>query len=200
MWVLALVSWSGCQSFPPALTGMTIAPSNAEGLPVGDSMYRTHAGPPIPLIAVRSGGDPNTGGLMLNQPSGDIAVTLARGVQSFLLLTTLETATPYFVIALFLDQEQTPALSAVVSGDGSRPLAASRAPMLTGLTGEPVPNQSSLSVLHAGYTIALRRAAFPLPARALDLVGPWRLVPDGINDTLGSITIEVQPAGGRPGA
>ena len=176
-------------------------PSNAEGAPVGESLYRTRQGAPIPLIAVRSGPDARAGGLMLSQRSGDIAITLARGTQSFVLLTTLLDKSPaYFVIALFLNHHSTPMLSAVVSSDGSRPLVASPAPTLMGLDGEPVPNTSSLSALLDGYRVSVRQATFPVAAGAIDLVGPWRFVPDGIDDTLGSITIEVEQNGRAPRA
>lgn len=175
---------------------MTIVPSNADGVLIGDSMYRTRQQPPIPLIGVRSGGDPGASGAVLNQRNGDIAITLAKGTQSFLLLTTLLDESPScYVIALFLDHQSTPALSAVVSSDGSRPLAPSRGPTLMGLDGEPVANHSGLTALLDGYVISIRQASLPVAAGALDLLGPWRLVPDGINDTVGTVTIEVEPSG-----
>ena len=138
--------WGGCESFPPVLTGITIAPSNADGQPQGDLVCRTRQAPPIPLIAVRPGADPDEAGQVLNETGGDVAVTLARGVQSFLLFTTLQESPPYFVVAVFLDRESTPALSAVVSSDALAARRESRAPTLMGLEGELVPNHSSLSV------------------------------------------------------
>lgn len=195
--VLAVASWGGCESFPPVLTGITIAPSNADGQSQGEFMCRTRQAPPIPLIALRPGADPDEGGQVLNMPGGDVAVTLARGVQSFLLYTTSQESPPYFVVALFLDREPTPALSAVVSRDALRPVAESRAPTLMGLEGEPVPNHSSLSVVRGGYWVSLRRAAFPLPIRSFDIVGPWAFVPDGVTDAVGVITLEVQPTAGE---
>jgi hypothetical protein len=189
---LAAASWGGCESFPPVLTGITIAPSNADGQAQGDLMSRTRQAPPIPLIVLRSGSNPGDAGPVLNQADGDVAVTLARGVQSFLLFTTPQESSPYFVLAVFLDGESTPALSAVVSGDASRPVVASRAPTLMGLEGEPVPNHSSLSIRRKGYRIWLRSAAFSLPVKSFDVAGLWRLGPDGISDAVGVITIEVQ--------
>jgi len=188
----------GCESFPPVLSGVTIAPSDAAGEPHGDLICRTRQAPPIPLIALRPGADPGEGGPVLNQRSGEVAVTLARGVQSFLLFTTPQESTPYFVVALFLDREATPAWSAVVSSDASRPIAESRAPTLMGLEGEPVPNHSSVSVLRDGYRISLRRAAFPLPVSSFDIVGPWQFLPDGVTDAVGVVTIDVQPMARAP--
>jgi hypothetical protein len=184
----------GCESFPPVLTGITIAPSSADGQLQGDFVCRTRLGPPIPSIAVRAGADPGEVGWILNKPEGDVAITLARGVQNFLLFTTLQDSAPYFVVALFLDGEATPALSAVVSSDGLRPLVESRAPSLMGMEGELVPNHSAASVLRDGYRVSLRKASFPLPKSSFDVVGPWRLVPDGVDDAVGVITIDVQPA------
>jgi hypothetical protein len=191
---LAAASWGGCESFPPVLTGITIAPSNADGQVQGDLMCRTRQAPPIPLIALRPGTHPDDAGQILNMVGGGVAVTLARGVQSFLVYTTPPESSPYFVVALFLDRESTPALSAVVNHDGRRPVAESRAPTLMGLEGEPVANHSSLSVVRGGYRVSLRRAVFPLPLDSFDIIGPWAFVPDGVSDALGVITIEVQPA------
>jgi hypothetical protein len=191
---LAMACAGGCESFPPVLTGITIAPSSADGQPQGDFVCRTRLGPPIPAIAVRPGADPGEAGWVLNKPAGDVGITLARGVQNFLLFTTLQESAPYFVVALFMDGEVTPALSAVVSSDALRPLVESRAPRLMGLEGELVPNHSAVSVLRDGYRVSLRKARLPLPTRSFDLVGPWRFVPDGVEDAVGVITIEVQPA------
>jgi hypothetical protein len=191
---LALGAISGCQSFPPALTGVTIVPSNAEGEPHGEAMWRTRRQPPIPLIGLRPGTDPSESAPLLNQSNGEIAVTLARGIQSFLLYTTAEETASPFVIALFLDHESTPALSGVVDSDPARPVVASRARSAVGLDGEAVVNRSSLSVVRGGYRVSLRRAAFRLPVRGIDAVGPWGLRPDQVSDAVGMVTIEVEPA------
>jgi hypothetical protein len=175
------------------LTGITIAPSSADGQLQGDFMCRTRLGPPIPSIAVRPGTDPGEASWILNQPEGDVAITLARGIQNFLLFTTLQESAPYFVVALFLDGEATPALSAVVSSDAPRHAVQSRAPSLMGLEGELVPNHSATSVLRDGYRVSLRKARFPLPKSSFDLVGPWRFLPDGVDDAVGVITIQVHP-------
>jgi hypothetical protein len=184
----------GCESFPPVLTGITIAPSSVDGQLVGDFVCRTRLGPPIPSIAVRPGADPGKAGWILNKPAGDVAITLARGVQNFLLFTTLQESAPYFVVALFLDGEATPALSAVVSSHGLHPAVESQAPRLMGLEGELVPNHSAVSVLRDGYRVSLLKARLPLPKSSFDGVGPWRFIPDGVDDAVGAITIEVQPA------
>jgi hypothetical protein len=191
---LALGAISACQSFPPALTGVTIVPSNAEGEPYGEAMWRTRRQPPIPLIGLRPGTDPSESAPLLNQSNGEIAVTLAGGIQNFVLYTTAEETASPFVIALFLDHESTPALSGVVDSDLARPVVASRARSAMGLDGEAVVNRSSVSVVRGGYRVSLRRAAFRLPVSGIDAVGPWGLRPDQVSDAVGMVTIEVEPA------
>jgi hypothetical protein len=195
--LLAAVILTGplaCQTFPPAMTGITIYPSDADGLPTGEDMYRTRRQPPIPLIGVRPGADPSQSAPFLNEPtSGEIAVTLARGVQNFLLYSPLVEPADHFVIAIYLDHEPQPSLSGVVDGDLSHPVVVSRAAVVWGLDGEPVPNHSAGSVVRDGYRVSLRRAAFPLTGFSVDTIEPWRLRPDNIADSVGVITVEVQP-------
>ncbi len=192
--VAALVlsaAW-GCESFPPVLSGVTIAPADAAGTPQDEVMARTRLQPPIPLIALKPGADPSQSGPFLNQGDGAVAITLARGTQNFLLLTAMDGSAGSHVVAVFLENEPTPALSGVVSGDPSRPVAASTARTLMGLEGEPVENRSALSVVRGGYRVLLRRAAFPLSINWLDLIGPWSYTPDHVSDKVGLITLEVQ--------
>lgn len=194
---LSLLGLPACQSFPPAVTAITIFPSDAHGTPLGDDMRRTRTQPPIPVIGIRPGADPRESAMFLNEPtSGHVAITLARGVQNFLLYTAMVDASAYFVVAIYLDHDPTPALSSVVTGDLSQPVVASRAPVAMGVDGEPIANHSSLEVIRDGYRVSVRRAAFPLPNLSMDAVNPWRLRPDDIVDSVGVITIEVQPTGG----
>ncbi len=188
---------AACQSLPPAVTGITVFPSDAQGTPQGDAMSYTQARPPIPLIGVRPGSDPAQTPMFLNRPStGEVAVTLARGVQNFVLYTAWAGSSDRFVIAIYLDHESTPALSAVVSGDPSQPAVASQAAAAMGLEGEPVPNRSSVSAVRDGYRVVLQRAAFPLPVSRIDSVNAWGLQPDNIADVLGLITLAVDKVGG----
>lgn len=195
--LLAAVTLTGplaCQAFPPAMTGITIYPSDADGLPTGEDMYRTRRQPPIPLIGVRPGVDPLQGAPFLNEPtSGEIAITLARGIQNFLLYSIVGEPSEHFVIAIYLDHEPQPSLSGVVDGDLSHPVVVSRAVVAWGLDGAPVPNHSAESVVRGGYRVSLRRAAFPLAGVSVDAVRPWRLRPDNLVDSVGVITVEVQP-------
>ena len=196
--LLSLIALTGplaCQAFPPAVTGITIYPSDADGVPTGEEMYRTRRQPPIPLIGVRPGADPLQSAPFLNEPtSGEIAVTLARGVQNFLLYSPLVEPAEHFVIAIYLDYEAQPSLSGVVDHDLAHPVIVSRAATAWGLEGTSVPNHSASSVVRDGYRVSLRRAAFPLSAVNVDVLEPWRLRPDNIVDSVGVITVEVQPA------
>lgn len=185
-----------CQSFPPVVTAVTVFPSDALGAPLGDDMRWTRIQPPIPLIGMRPGPDPREGAMFLNEPTtGRVAITLARGVQNFLLFTAMVDPSDYFVVAIYLDHDSAPTLSGVVTGDLSRPVEASRAPLAMSADGDAIANHSALEVVRDGYRVALRRAAFPLPGLSLDALNPWRLQPDDIVDSVGVITIEVQPAG-----
>jgi len=176
------------------MTGITIYPSDADGLPTGEDMYRTRRQPPVPLIGVRPGADPLQSASFLNEPvSGEIAVTLARGVQNFLLYSPLVEPSEHFVIAIYLDHERQPSLSAVVDDDLTHPVLVSRAAVAWGLDSAPVPNHSAESVTRDGYRVSLRRAAFPLTGFSVDAIEPWRLRPDNIVDSVGVITVEVQP-------
>ena len=195
MWLAGACLAAGpyaCQSFPPRITGITIFPSDADGTPRGDDMARTELHPPIPGIGVRPGDDPREGSLFLNDPlTAKLAVTLARGVQNFLLFTASLEKSDHYVIAIFLDQEPAPALTAVTTGDVSQPVTPSRARMVMGLDGEPRPNHSASSAIRNGYQVGLLRAAFPLPNTHVDAVMPWRLTPDNVADLVGLITIDV---------
>lgn len=191
---IALTGPLACQAFPPAITGITIYPSDADGLPTGDDMYRTRRQPPIPLIGVRPGADPLQSASFLNEPvSGEIAITLARGAQNFLLYTPLVERSAHFVIAIYLDHERQPSLSGVVDGDLAHPVVMNRAAVARGLDAVPVPNHSAGSVVRNGYRVSLRRAAFPLSGYSVDAIEPWRLHPDNLVDSVGVITVEVQP-------
>ena len=121
------------------------------------------------------------------------AVTLARGVQNFLLYSPLVDPAEHFVIAIYLDHEPQPSLSGVVDGDLSHPVVVSRAAVAWGLDGVPVSNHSADSVVRDSYRVSLRRAAFPLVGVSVDAVAPWRLRPDNLVDSVGVITVEVQP-------
>jgi len=182
-----------CQSFPPTLTGITISPAEADGTPRGDDMARTQFGPPIPLIGLRPGSEPRQGALFLNDPrTGGLVVTLARGVQNFLLFTADLEKSDHYIVAIFLDHETAPALSAVASGDLSQPVSPSTAPIAMGLDGEPTMNHSATSAMRGNYRVSLQRAAFPLPETRIDAVMPWRLRPDNVPDLVGVITLDVQ--------
>ena len=191
---LCLAIQSGCESFPPALTGLTIYPSDARGQPRDDALWRTRLGPPIPAIAVKPGADAEESAQFLNEPGGSVAVTLARGAQNFVLYAAAQEEAVHFVIVLWLDHEALPALAGVVTDDPEAPLAASTAGTVLGLDGEAVPNPASLSVVRGGYRVSLRRAAFPLHVGAIDVVGPWSFQPDRVADAVGLITLDVEPA------
>ena len=196
--VLVLLGAAACQSFPPAITTITISSSDAIGNPEGRDMWRTELPPPFPVIGVRPGADPQESALFLNQPSsGRVAITLARGVQSFLLYAGGITQGAPHVIAVFLDRETAPSLSAGVGGDLSQPVTPSRAAVAMGSDGESVANHSAASVVREGYRVTLTRAAFPLPGVRVDAVDPWRLQRDGVPDLVGVITLQVEPAAAR---
>lgn len=195
---LVLLGVAACQSFPPAITTITITPSDAVGSPQGKDMWRTELPPPFPVLGVRPGADPGESALFLNQTSsGRVAITLARGVQNFLLYAAGGTKAERHVIAVFLDRETTPSLSAVVSGELSQPVTPTRAAVAPGGDGEPVANHSAASVVRDGYRVTLTRAAFPLPGLHVDAVNPWRLQPDGVPDLVGVITLQVEPVAAR---
>ena len=192
--LITVTSQQGCESVPPAMTGITIYTGNRDGAPGGLDMARTRVQPPIPLIAVCGGTDPRLGSLLLNEPrTGNIAVTLARGIQHFLLFTEPLNDAPPAVIALFLEGETAPALTCVVEGSAAHTCVASRAPVVMGLEGAPVANHSSLTTVRKGFRVSIREAVFPLPDIAVDVISPWLLYPDNVIDAAGVITIAVQP-------
>ena len=192
---VVMLSGSGCTSFPPAVTGITIYPSDTDGTPRGETVWRTREQPPLRVIGVRPGADPHDPGWFLNDPAtGDVAITLARGVQSFVLFASTAEAQNRFVIAIYLDHEATPSLSAVVTRKLTDPVAPSRAATLIGLEGQLVTNRSAASVIRAGYRVSLLRAAFPLETLGVDALNLWRLRWDGVVDWAAVITLQVEPA------
>jgi hypothetical protein len=197
---LLLVGSAGCESLPPAITGITIFPSDARGQPQGDDLWRTLLQPPVPAIGVRPGADPRQSALFLNElGTGRVAITLARGVQNFLLYTAWPAPSQHVVVAVYLDHESSPALSGVAEPAANlddftlpRPVAASQASVAFGLSGEPVPNHSAVSVVRDRYRVSLVRAIAPFEAR-IDTLSPWVMAPDNMPDAVGLITIEVEP-------
>lgn len=186
---------SACTSFPPAITGLTVFPVDADGQPHGVSMCRTAVQPPIPVIGLRPGADPQQSALWLNNPStGLVRVTLARGLQNFVLYCARLDSSERFVIAVYLDDESAPSLTALVDGRPSQPLVPSRAPRVRGLDGTLIPNQSAQSVVRDGYRVTLQGAAFPLAGLSVDPLSPWALSPDGVRDLAGVLRLDVQPA------
>jgi len=182
-------------SFPPAITGVTVFPVDAEGQPRGVSLCRTAAQPPIPVIGVRPGLNPRQGALWLNDPAtGLVRITLARGLQNFVLFCARLDASDHFVIAVYLDDEPAPSLTALVDGHPSQAVGATPAPLVRGLDGTLTANHSARSVVRDGYRVTLRGAAFPLDGISVDPLSPWVLAPDGINDLSGILTLDVQPA------
>jgi hypothetical protein len=195
--LLAGAAVPACRQFPPALTGITISPAGADGTSDPLLAARTRLEPPVPLIAVRPGADPLRGALFMNHPeSGTIAITLGRGEQSFLLFTLAGKTPPPYSVALFLEHEPTPALSALLSG-GDGDLHPNSAPTVIGLDGTAVANTSTLSAVRKGYRIDLRAARFPLSGMHLDVSSPWMLYPDNIADAVGVITLDVRPVAAR---
>jgi hypothetical protein len=176
------------------VTGITIFPSDTEGRPLGDDMCRTRKQPPIPVLGVRPGADPSQSSLFLNGlATGDVAITLARGLQNFLLYTAMVARADHFVIAIHLDHEASPSLSAVVDGDLSHPVRGSQAAAIMALDGEPMRNTSSASVSRKGYRVFLQRAAFPLGRPQADTVSLWSLQPDEKADMVGVMSLQVEP-------
>jgi hypothetical protein len=154
--------------------------------------------PPIPAIGIRPGTDPTQTAPLLNHPrSGEVAITLARGTQNFLLHTALADSDPPYVIALYMDNDARPSLAAIANRDLQEPIAASQAATAMGMNGEPVANQSALSITRGGYRVSLVHAAFPLTTRWVDTIGPWLLQPDNIGDSVGAVTIHVEPSVSR---
>jgi hypothetical protein len=190
-----LVGTSGCcDNQLPSVTGLTLAATDVAGNPDPEVMARTLLHPPIPLILLRPGSDPLQSAMPYNHPrTGAVAARLAVGVQSFLLMTPQMKSAAGFVVAVFLDNESTPALSAVV-GDVTRPLAPSSANSILGIDGKPRSNNSALAAQRRGYRVNLARAAYPLPDLRLDLSGPWTLHGDNVADAIGVLTLQVEPA------
>jgi hypothetical protein len=184
-----------CTSFPPAITGVTVFPAGADGQPRGVSLCRTATQPPIPVIGLRPGSDPRQSSLWLNNPStGLVRITLARGLQHFVLYCARLDSSDHFVIAVYLDDESTPSLTALADSRLSQSVQPTGAPLVRGLDGALIPNHSAQSVVRDGYRVTLRGVAFPLDGMAVDSLGPWALIPDGIGDLAGVLAVDVQPA------
>jgi len=192
---------AACMSFPPAITGVTIFPADAGGQPQGTSLCRTLA--PLPraaqpepaVIGVRAGMDPRPGSLWLNDPSsGLVRITLARGPQSFVFYCARLDPSEHFVIAVYLDDESTPALTALVDRHPSESVRSSPAPQVRGLDGTLSANPSAHAVVRGGYRVTVRAGAFPLDDVAVDSISPWALMPDGARDLTGTLTLDVEPA------
>jgi hypothetical protein len=182
-----------CASFPPAITGITVFPADADGRPRGVSLCQTAAHPPIPVIGLRPGSDPRQSSLWLNNPNtGLVRITLARGLQNFVLYCARLDASDHFVIVVYLDDESTPSLTALVDGHLSQSVQPPGAPLVRGLDGALIPNHSAQSVVRDGYRVTLRAGAFPIDGLAVDPLSPWALVPDGISDLAGILTLDVQ--------
>jgi hypothetical protein len=185
---------ASCTSFPPAITGITIFPADAAGQPRGPSVCRTAAQRPIPVIGLRPGTDPRRGAMWLNDPSsGLVRITLARGRQNFVLYCAQLERSDHFVIAVYLDDESTPSLTALVDGKPGQPVRASAASLVRGFDGTLLPNHSSQSLVRGAYRITVQGGAFPLDGVSVDPLGPWALKPDGIPDLTGILTIDVEP-------
>ena len=192
--VAALCGVAACSSSPPAITDMTIFPADATGQPSSVSLCRTIVRPPIPVIGLRPGTDPRESTLWLNDPStGKVGITLARGVQNFLLYCGRVDASDHFVVAIYLDNEPTASLTALVDSRPDHPVTASQAPVVQGLDGTPVANHSGQSVIRDGYQVTLKGGAFPLDDVWVDALGSWALKPDGSRDSVGVLTLDVQP-------
>jgi len=190
-----LLCCSACQSLPPAITGITIYPTDAHGQPQGDDLCRTAIRPPVPVIGVRPGADPHLGSSFLNEPvTGQVAITLARGVQNFLLFTAWLDPADRVAIAVYLDGEPTPALVAVVDPQHQQPMAPATSGRAIGMDGEPLTSQAVLSAVRGAYRVTLQQAAFPLDAGWIDPLAPWGLQPDNVPDLVGVITLEVTHA------
>ena len=197
----ALFGAAACMSFPPAITGLTIFPADASGQPRGASLCRTvaqlpqPAQPKIPLIGVRPGLNPRQGSLWLNDPSsGRVRITLARGTQSFVLYCARLDPSDHFVIAVYLDDDTTPSLTALVDRHPAPSLTPNVAPQVRGFDGTLTANHSAPSVLRGGYRVTLRGGAFPLDDVVVDSLGLWALIPDGVRDLSGTLTLDVEPA------
>jgi len=185
---------ASCTSFPPTITGITISPADAGGQPRGASLCRSAAQPPIPVIGVRPGSDPRQGALWLNDiSSGLVRITLARGVQNFVLYCARLDSSDHFVIALYLDDESAPSLTALVDPSPSQAVTATGAPMVRGFDGVLIPNHSAQSVVRDGYRVTLQGGAFPLEGVSVDPLGPSALRPDGLPDLAGVLRLDVEP-------
>ena len=194
---LVLLAITACKSLPPAITLITVTVADTLGSADGN-VWRTQLPPPFSLLGVRPGADPRDGAPFLNRPAnGHVAITLARGVQNFLLYAAGKTQGPRHVIAIFLDGETAPALSAVVSGNLSEQITPTKAAVIMGADGEAVVNVSAAAVVRNGYRVTLTRAAFPLPGVRVDAVSTWRFYPDGAPDMVGVITLLVEPVAAR---
>jgi len=192
--VLASVAGAAaCQTSPPAITAITVFAAAADGTPEGDDLCRSLARPPIPLVGVRPGTDPGHTSSFMNDPdTGGVAITLARGTQSFLLYTAWRHPSEHYVITIALDGEATPSLSALTDRAAVEPIAASHAASVLGMDGEPVPNHSAISTVRGDYRVTLLSARPPQPTARTDALSPWRLVPDNIADSVGTISMQVE--------
>lgn len=183
-----------CTSFPPAITGVTVFPVDTDGQPRGVSLCRTAARPPIPVIGLRPGSDPQQSALWLNDPStGLVRITLARGIQNFVLYCARLDSSDHFVIAIYLDDESAPSLTALVDSRPAQSVSPTAAPQVRGLDGALTANHSARSVVRDGYRVTVRGGAFPLDEVSVDPLSPWALAPDGIGDLAGVLTLDVQP-------
>lgn len=188
-----------CQKLPPALTGVTLAPSTSDGTPELSAVARTAIGPPIPLIAVRPGAEPLRSALFLNEPrSGAIAITLGRGKQSFSLFTLADEPHSEYVVALFLDGETSPSISALLRAGTTAPLQPSRAATIASLDGTAIANSSTLTTVRDGYRVTLNAARFPISDLHADVANPWALLPDNVVDAVGTISLDVEPIATLP--
>jgi hypothetical protein len=195
-----LCALASCTTFPPAITGITVFPVDAAGQPRGTSLCRTAARAPIPVLGLRPGVNPRQGSLWLNDPATGLArITLARGTQNFVLYCSRIDTSPQFVIAVYLDDESSPSLTALVDSHPSQAVQPSSAPQVRGFDGALTPNHSAQTVVRGGYRVTLRGGAFPLEGVAVDPLSPGALRPDGVRDLAGTVTLEVQPVSGSVG-
>jgi hypothetical protein len=185
---------TSCTSYPPTITGITICPADPNGEPRGIGLCRTAVGPPVPVIGVLPGADPQRSAMWLNDPrTGQAQITLARGRQNFVLHCALIEPSDHFVIAVYLDEESAPSLTALVDHDPAHPIRASPAAMVRGFGGPLIANHSAQSVVRNGFRVTLHSGAFQLEGVAVDPISPLALRPDGVPDRTGVLTIDVEP-------
>ncbi len=183
----ALGATSGCQRWPPALTGLTVVALDAQGQPDLARVSRTLLGAPIPVIVVRPGPRPERPGLALNDPrNGRIHVTLARGTQHFCFYAAEWDRAERYLVGVFLDRHRHPAFAAVVAGktweQQDRALALDGRTLLPTL---PYPYSDG------SFRVTVDRIEVPIRSPAIDLTGPWNMRPDQIADLVGLIRLTV---------